>query len=146
MTDLEQLIADLKAAREPSRELNTRLMALHWIQGTRHIGAQEQQDDGSWKPVMDLVWIDPDGGRWKSTGALDFTSSIDDAVHLVEAMLPDHQWSTGRSEYMGVLQPHAVVWRKICDGDFFFESFNAAMALCIAAVECLARVQGGFDE
>ncbi len=80
---IEEALVRLQEASGPSRELDEAIMAIRYRRERRCIGAQEQQDDGSWKDHVDLVWVDPSTDKWVSTGAHEFTRSIDAALTLV---------------------------------------------------------------
>ena len=91
MTDLHALRARVQAATGPDRELDEAIMAAFYVREKRHIGAFEYPGG---VPVYDDVWVDPKTDKWVSTGAFDFTRSIDDAVALIKRTLPGWIWKT----------------------------------------------------
>jgi len=91
--ELRSLLEKLDAAKGPDRQIDAALMALLYVRGRRNLGTQENSGPGGrWVPVEDDVWIDPATDKWVSTGALDFTRSLDAAIRFVERAIPQAEW------------------------------------------------------
>jgi len=80
---LNDLIARVEKAKGPDRELDEAILAVLFLREDRHIGTEEEQDDGSFAPIKQPVWVDPSTGRWVSTHAHRYTASLDAALSLV---------------------------------------------------------------
>lgn len=131
MTDLVELAARCEKATGSDSELDEAIMAALFTREQRHIGCQEEQDDGSWSPVKDSVWVDPKTDRWVGTGARQFTSSIDDAMTLAPEGLrilsmfgPDVSLVTLHTEPFGAIG----AWHQTV------KAATPALALCAAAL------------
>ena len=84
--NFEELAKRCEDANGPDRNLDNDIMAALFRRESRYIGCQEEQDDGSWAPFMDDVWVDPKTDQWIGTHAREFTSSIDQAMTLAEGL------------------------------------------------------------
>ncbi|SHK23846.1 hypothetical protein SAMN02745194_04521 [Roseomonas rosea] len=127
------LAARLEAAEGASRELDEAIMHALFDREERHIGAEEEQDDGSWAPVKDRVWVNRTTGKWVSTHALNFTSSLDAALTL----LPEGgEWSRHRGANdrmtMAVWAPGMV--------SIYAQAATPALALAAAALRARAAM------
>ncbi len=97
MSELQKLLERVENATGPDREIDEAIMALVYVRDERHIGAYMENDLGRDEPVKDRVWVDPKTDKWVSTHAYAYTASIDDALALVERVLPGQQWTLGRN-------------------------------------------------
>lgn len=113
-------------------------------------GADQQLDD-------DIKWHFSEwenlGGWWrkhKATGvreryiynpAPSFTGSIDAALALVQAKLPDCQWWISRTHRDGKLVHTAFLEGRADRGDFNAEAPTAPLALCCALLVALIAEQ-----
>lgn len=137
-TALRELLGRVQMAAGPDRGLDEAIMALFYERRRKYIGVHYVGGGRS----MSKVWVDPGTGKWVSTHAFDFTSSIDAAVALIERVLPGWWWIIRTAEesqnffaQIGTAQgPYDYRKGENC---FPARAATPALALCAALLRAL---------
>jgi hypothetical protein len=152
VAELIELAERCEKAVGPDRGLDGLIMAALYRREDRMIGTQEEQDDGSWAPIATPVWVDPASGQWLSTGALEFTSSIDAAMTLP----PSNLWLTlDRYVVSDQPEPNTRTWRVWLKGlvgdiegdgqcgrvEYFATGAVPSLAIAAASLKARAALQ-----
>lgn len=128
MSNFLELARRVEKATGRDRELDEAIMAALFVRDQRHIGCREEQEDGSWAPVKDSVWVDPETDRWVGTAAREFTSSIDAAVTLVPK---GYHWDVGNDNIAIIRDRRSSFEARV---EHCAIAATPALALCAAAL------------
>lgn len=131
--DIQRLVERIEAASGLDRELDREIMlAVGYRYEERNIGCR--YEDGT--VALDWVYVDPKTDKWRSTHPLEFTSSIDAAMTLVQA---DWFWRVGHDgEGADPSLFRADIGEPVSFG--FVRAVAATPALAITAAALRSRI------